>query len=251
MGKEILNVNPFDHSGVPDDNYIGRLSAWYSAGFVLQTALANKLDIDPSEIELAPIQKFAEGNLSVPELFIFDKLANGSGFVNYLNDNIVNLIEEILQYSSGFSNSLLDNERALKYFYNQTYHPLIYAPLGLSLLRSLVDSTHDCGATIGNQGFNELEIISKKITEACLVFEDVLNNQNQGGPLIRINDLDGVKYFEKNDITYVIVHPLWNIEFNDESLFMKNNFVEGNQGNVKYIDFYNLWHRPLWTYHQL
>jgi hypothetical protein len=251
LGKEILNVNPFDQSGVPDDNYIGKLSAWYSAGFVLQTALANKLDIDPSEIELAPIQKFAEDNLSVPELFIFDKLANGSGFVNYLNDNIVNIIEEILQYSSGFSKSLLDNERALKYFYNQTYHPLIYAPLGLSLLRSLVDSTHDCGATIGNQGFNELEIISKKITEACLVFEDVLNNQNQGGPVIKINDLNGVKYFEKDDITYVIVHPLWNIEFKDESLFMKNNFVEGNQGNVKYIDFYNLWHRPLWTYHQL
>ena len=250
LGNQILNVNPFGQDGIPDDNFIGRLSSWYSAGFILQTALANRLDIDPSEIELAPIQKLMDDNLSIPELFIFDKLPNGSGFVNYLNDNLINIIDEILKFNTEFSKSLLNDERALKYFYNQTYHPLIFAPLGLSLLRALVNPSHDCGAINSTIEFEELTKIKDKITDSCEIFEDVL--LNQGGVAIKIKELDGVRYFEKEDYTYVIINPLWNIVYQKEhSLFNKNNFLKGNQNSVKYIDFYNLWHRPLWTYHNL
>jgi DEAD/DEAH box helicase domain-containing protein len=249
LENQILNVNPFGQDGNSNDNFIGRLAAWYSAGFILQTALANRLDINPNEIELAPLQKLVNGNLSIPELFIFDKLPNGSGFVNYLNDNLINIIEEILEFKTEFSRSLLDDERALKYYYNQTYHPLIYAPLGLSLLRALLTPWHDCDGSNFTVQFEELNKIKNKINDSCEIFAAVL--KNQGGDYIKIDELDGIRFFVKNNYTYVIIHPLWNSEYEGDSLFEKNKFVEGNQSTVKYIDFYNLWHRPLWTYHNL
>ena len=248
-GIEIINVNPFAQDQNINPLQIGKFVAWYSAGFILQAALASKLDIDPSEIELAPIQKSPQDNICVPELFLSDKLPNGSGHVNYLKENLTEIIKDLLNSENTFTDNLLKNDRSIKYFYNQQYHPVLYAPLGLSLLRAMFDCNHTCGAN-DDIDFEELKVIFDKMKEAGEIFIKVVKKQTNQPVELKFTYGNNVPYFILNNNAYVIVHPLWNNEYDGDSIFSKKNFIEGNQKNIIYIDFYNVWQRPLWTYHQ-
>lgn len=247
--NQSLNLNPFDNNGQNsniDILKVGVQAAWYSAGFILQSALASRLDIDPSEIELSPLQQFQEGNIRVPELFLSDKLPNGSGHVNFLRANLESIISNVLNTESPFTKNLLENERSIKYYYNQPYHPLLYAPLGISLLRVLYDQKHNCGAE-GNYELAELSKILNEMLTSAEILVDVI--RKQGNEVKLMTSIDGVPYFVYDDIYYVIKHPLWNNE--NCEILLQNKFAEGNQPNVKYIDFYNVWIRPLWVYHKI
>jgi DEAD/DEAH box helicase domain-containing protein len=244
-----LIINPFEDNGQNskiDILRVGVQAAWYSAGFILQSALASKLDIDPSEIELSPLQQFEEGNIRVPELFLSDKLPNGSGHVNFLRANLESIICNVLNMDSPFTKNLLENERSIKYYYNQPYHPLLYAPLGLSLLRALYDKTHYCGAD-GKQDAAELSKIFEEMHRSAEILVDVIRKQGSEVELM-IHD-NNVPYFLYCENYYVLKHPLWNDE--NCEILLQNNFTTGNQPNVRYIDFYNVWIRPLWVYHKI
>lgn len=247
--NQSLNLNPFKDEGQNTEIEIlkvGIQAAWYSAGFILQSALASRLDIDPSEIELSPLQQFSEGNIRVPELFLSDKLPNGSGHVNFLRFNFESIVSNILNTDSPFTKNLLENERSIKYYYNQPYHPLLYAPLGLSLLRVLFEPTNYCGAD-GNFESAELTETLEEMFRSAEILVDVM--RKQGNEVKLLKSPDSVPYFMYNDISYVIKHPLWNDE--NCEILSHNKFTAGNQPNVKYIDFYNVWIRPLWVYHKI
>jgi hypothetical protein len=247
--KTYLDLNPFSDDGQNakiDILKVGIQAAWYSAGFILQSALASRLDIDPSEIELSPLQQFTEGNIRVPELFLSDKLPNGSGHVNFLRSNFESILSNILDTDSPFTKNLLEYERSIKDYYNQPYHPLLYGPLGLSLLRVLYEPTHNCG-TDGNFESAELTEILGEMLRSAEILVDVI--RKQGNEVELLKSADSVPYFMYNDISYVIKHPLWNDE--NCKILSHNKFTVGNQPNVKYIDFYNVWIRPLWVYHKI
>ena len=48
-----------------------------------------------------PIQKYLDEtlNINVPEIFLSDNLANGSGFVSFLNDNFNDLLIKLFKGS--------------------------------------------------------------------------------------------------------------------------------------------------------
>jgi len=217
----------------------GIKAAIYSAAFILQAVVAERLDIEPSEIEISPIQ----GN---SEVFLFDKLPNGSGFVTYLNDNFETIISDVVEGKCFISQSLLEDERALKYFYNQTYHPLINAPLGLSYLRLLLNKNYACGAKTDDKDSNEIKAISNQMKKAGDLFCSIFESYD-------LKDKNGVYYIESavDQKVYVITHPCWNEQKKEsDSLFKYSNFHQDKE-KVSYIDFFNLIYRPLFVFEKL
>ncbi|WP_157600645.1 DUF1998 domain-containing protein, partial [Sphingobacterium spiritivorum] len=81
----------------------GVRSGYYSAAFLLQRILADRLDVDPTEIEIADISmKVLEDgtNRRIAEIILTDELPNGSGFVRFLYNDFQNILSEAMEPSN-------------------------------------------------------------------------------------------------------------------------------------------------------
>ena len=246
LGISMINVNPFDQDGTIKWKNAGRAAGIYSAAFILQAIVAEELDIAPNEIEISPIQKYLDDELtiSVPEIFLSDNLANGSGFVSFLNDNFSNLINKLFNGEYKIYESLLIDERALKYFYNQAYHPIIDPLLGLSYLRLLHNIKYKAGAIYDDQLFDEVVKIKTKMETAGRIFQASF-------PEFVLRNYDDTLFFlEKEGKKYIIIHPFWNTDYQEEenALYRFGNFGVNVATDVVYLDYFNLLHRPLFVY---
>lgn len=245
LGADQIDVSPYNQGNKIDWQFAGKAAGIYSSAFILQAIVAEELDIDPNEIEISPIQKFLDNNIIVPEIFLSDKLANGSGFVSYLYENFTEILNKLFNKEYKIYQSLLIDERALKYFYNQTYHPIIEPLLGLSYLRLLKDKNYKAGAVNNDLSFDEIIGILKKMEQAGKIFSD-----NFGFDLKK--NSNGLFYLEKDNLKYVITHPFWNTKNqNVDSLYRFGNFGTNSIDDVKYIDYFNMIHRPLFVYNEL
>ena len=77
----------------------GVRSGYYSAAFLLQRIIADKLDVDPTEIEIADISRKAlndDTDRYVAEIILTDELPNGSGFVRHLFNNFETILSDTL-----------------------------------------------------------------------------------------------------------------------------------------------------------
>ena len=63
-------------------NYFAIRAAYYSWGYLIRKAIACYLDIDTSELDIGYHISIKTRN---PEVFIVEKLENGSGYCNYLS----------------------------------------------------------------------------------------------------------------------------------------------------------------------
>lgn len=245
----VINVNPFDQDGSIKWSNAGKIAGIYSAAFILQAIVAEELDIDPNEIEISPIQKYLDANLqmSIPEVFLSDNLINGSGFVSFLNNNFNEILNKLFNGEYKICDSLLTNERALKYFYNQQYHPIIDSLLGLSYLRLLFNRSYKAGAVDNDYNYNEVIHIKDKMELAGNIFQNSF-------PEFQLNNLGNkIFYLVKGNLKYVISHPFWNVKNQqDNNLLFNFGRLNVNVPNdVVYIDYFNLLHRPLFVYNQL
>ncbi|MEI6900906.1 MAG: helicase-related protein, partial [Bacteroidota bacterium] len=97
-----LNLNMFSSEHDPwhvKAQSNGVRSGYYSAAFLLQRILAEKLDVDPAEIEIADIsmKNLDDGtDRRIAEIILTDELPNGSGFVRNLYDDFQNILTEAL-----------------------------------------------------------------------------------------------------------------------------------------------------------
>ena len=140
----------------------GVRSGYYSAAFLLQRILADKLDVDPAEIEIADIVKkeLIENSIItrfVAEIILTDELPNGSGFVRYLFNKFQDVITEALNpvipqsyltkiHSVDHHNNCKDAcYECLKVYRNMNYHSLLDWRLGLSIIRLLNNGLYACG----------------------------------------------------------------------------------------------------------
>ncbi|MBK8380602.1 MAG: DUF1998 domain-containing protein [Ignavibacteria bacterium] len=116
------------------------------SSFLLQRILADKLDVDPTEIEIADIstKKLDDGtDRRVAEIILTDELPNGSGFVRYLYNNFQNILAEAMIppdpttylgkiHSATHQHSCKDAcYDCLKVYRNMNYHSLLDWKLGL------------------------------------------------------------------------------------------------------------------------
>lgn len=248
----------------------GVRSGYYSAAFLLQRILADKLDVDPTEIEIADISmKELEDGRRIAEIILTDELPNGSGFVRYLYNNIANILSESINPSN--ANSYLGKIHSqthqgkcddacydcLKVFRNMNYHSLLDWRLGLSMLRIMNDSTFVCG-TDGNFNFVELQNWFEFAKQLRDSFYSSFYSNSQTAEIEEIQGLPIIKFGGKNKRNVImIVHPFWNMRNFTEANWLAEIYneikehTESNGGKISIIDTFNLHRRPGWCYEKL
>ncbi|MEE1885337.1 DEAD/DEAH box helicase [Pedobacter flavus] len=247
----------------------GVRSGYYSAAFLLQRILADKLDVDPTEIEIADIPvKVLEDGRRIAEIILTDELPNGSGFVRYLYNNLAIILSESINPSN--ANSYLGKIHSqthqgkcddacydcLKVFRNMNYHSLLDWRLGLSMLRVMNDSTFVCGAD-GNFNFIELQNwldFAKQLRDSF--FFSFYSHSNTA-VRTEVNGLPIIKMGNRQRNVVMIIHPFWNMRNFTEANWLAEIYneiklhTESNGGKISIIDTFNLHRRPGWCYEKL
>lgn len=269
----VLTLDMFEHASPL--NYAGIRSAFYSAAFLLQRVIADKLDVDPVEIEIADIRRVSlkneKNSIQTAEIILTDELPNGSGFVRHLFNNINDIIREIInkQYGEGYLAQIHSgNHRknckdacydCLKVFRNMNYHGLLDWRLGIALLRIMANKNYIAGADGKFNDFIELEgwqgdTIKLRDSFAESFEFDVLDHFKLPAVLV-----------SKSRFYYVIIiHPFWKCKINDsgipdfpdipwlaEGIYEVYQEAQKNNGQIRFVDTFNLHRRPGWCYQKL
>lgn len=199
--KDTLDLN------VKTGNRSAIRAAFYSAAFLLQRALADKLDVEPDEIEIC--EKIDDNHC--PVIYLSDALANGADIVSHLyqEGKLKDLITRIVNFDSfdsektakekSFMQSLISEEhrkecltacqQCLMTYSNRGYHHVLDWRLGVGILRLMLDPNYDFGFDEGNrEKYEELKDYDNIVKACCTKLG--IDNNGAGG-----------KY---------IYHPLWN-----------------------------------------
>lgn len=277
---EILRISPIDVPSaltldmfnlITSLNYAGIRAAFYSAAFLLQRVIADKLDIDPTEIEIADIRKVVtENGKNTAEIILTDELPNGSGFVRHLYNNIQEIIQKSItkQDDEGYLAQIhSENHRenckdacydCLKVFRNMNYHGLLDWRLGMALLRVLDNRNYLAGADGQFDGFLELKGWS----------EDAKRLRDSFAESFEFDVLDGyglpaVMASKSRSHYIIVIHPFWNCRTNEDGIpdvpdtwlgeCVHRVYQEAikNNGTLRFIDTFNLHRRPGWCYQKL
>ena len=246
----------------------GVRSGYYSAAFLLQRILADKLDVDPTEIEIADIsmKTLDDGtDRRIAEIILTDELPNGSGFVRYLYNNFQNILAEAMIppdptnylgkiHSTTHQHSCKDAcYDCLKVYRNMNYHSLLDWKLGLAMMRVMSDSTYVCGTDGKFTDYIELN--------DWLAFATTLRNsfaQSFGFThLSEINGLPVIKFGRNQKNVIMIVHPFWDLRNIREANWLAetkaeiDEYTSSRNGTVSIVDTFNLHRRPGWCYEKL
>lgn len=150
-----LILEPFhcDQDGKLDFRTQGVRAAYYSLSFILQRAIASRLDIDPTEIDVVEVLS-KPGRLG--EVCLADEKINGSGFVAHFYEHFPDYVKRILDGEDVYFKKMLSDEhidecdsscyKCLQTYRNMPYHGLLDWRLGIALFRVMVDSSYKAGA---------------------------------------------------------------------------------------------------------
>ena len=192
-------------------------AAFYSAAFLLQRALADKLDVQPDEIEIC---EKIDNQHDYPSIYLSDALPNGAGIVSYLYEDgkLEDLINSIINFDSfdanktpkenSFMQSIISDDhrhncltacqKCLLTYSNRGYHHIIDWRLGVGLLRLMMDEKYDFGFNKEKRKNYEEFSDWHEILSACSAKLN-LESTSYGQSCWMIN----------NECT-IIYHPLWN-----------------------------------------
>ena len=262
-----LNLNM--HNPLNPSSF-GVRSAFYSAAFLFQRILADRLDVDPNEIELADIRQVTLVNNPhryAGEIILTDELPNGSGFVRYLYENLEAIIHDSLDPSAddGYlqqihSNTHTDNckdacYQCLKVFRNMNYHSLLDWRLGLALIRIFADKEYYTGTDGEFADYIELRNWNDFAANLRNDFASSFNLPADN--LVVYDNLPGILFGRHNENVILVVHPFWDLNHLREGSWLYNsysnalNYANSHNGSLKVIDTFNLHRRPGWCYQKL
>jgi len=245
----------------------GVRAGYYSAAFLLQRIIADRLDVDPAEIEIADIlrKKIQEEPARfAAEIILTDELPNGSGFVRRLHDDFESILQTAINpsphdsylwgiHAPGHATGCQDAcYECLKVYRNMSFHGLLDWKLAVSMMRILSSTDYRCGAD-GNFGFTEL--MNWK-SQAMKMLQDFARSFGLPGPLER----QGLPYIPQRADSgniILVVHPFWKLQFQQpenwfqEILSELRTEAESSGGKLEVIDSFNLHRRPGWCYEKL
>jgi DEAD/DEAH box helicase domain-containing protein len=190
-------------------------AAFYSAAFILRAVAADRLDIDPEEIDISNVRQITlDSGAKSGEIVINDHLANGAGFTAWIAGNWLDLLAETVSASpppDSFPGALIAPGHriscdssccdCLRQYRNMSYHGLMDWRLGLSLLRCLAAETFRCGldGTFGEPDLADWPAFAEAWRDTfCECFAGC--TPRQFGPL---------PAFEVGGSSVIVVHPLW------------------------------------------
>ena len=184
-------------------------ASFISWGFILRKSICDHLDIESSELDVGfHVNKEKKG-----ELFFVEKLENGAGYCNYLNDksqpNIPRLVLIDPLQKDGNIYSLLKDEKHIKNcssscydclrdYYNQQYHSILDWRLGLDLARVSFDNEFVADFTSEYWVLHIYELVTQ------LAFRKKGKRQ----------EIDnGINIIKCGSEIYLITHPFWSDKY--------------------------------------
>lgn len=247
-----LLLSPF-----PTDSPTGSLrpaavkAAVYSAAFLLQRTLADRLDIDAEEIEIARLERRAAttGGHPVAELIFSDKLLNGAGFVAFAEKNLPELLAALTATGAsvpgyGFAAHVRTAAHVahcetacyecLRAFRNMAFHGLLDWRLGLAYCRTLLDANYSAGLDGNFAAYPELT----DWPALALALRDQFAAAFDLTPIV----LGQLPALRVGQCTVVLTHPLWSEAAPTGLLAKAIGLAE--PGEVHMLDTFNLSRRP-------
>jgi DEAD/DEAH box helicase domain-containing protein len=227
-------------------------AAYYSAAFLVRSIAAERLDIDPEEIDISNVRRFEIGAGSfVGEIVINDHLPNGAGFTSWIAENWRTILESAVDPAppeDTFAGGLLSESHkmcdsscpdCLRHYRNMNYHGLLDWRLGLSMLRVLAGESYSCGL---DSQFTDPEIADWLDTarvlrdQFCASFEQCTSR-----------DFGPLPGFVAGRKAVIVTHPLWNGErpmgICAEAIAAADAGIE-----VRFLDTFNILRRASWAY---
>jgi hypothetical protein len=247
-------------------------AAYYSAAFILRSAMASRLDVDPDELRISTLQSARDSNeLSVNRIVMSDVLDNGAGFCKKIGEEGYDELLGCIKFQD-FSRhgylaeikDLIDESHAkncstsgyccLHEYKNQPYHSVLDWRLGLSLLRVMSDSDFGCGVLDG-PGSNDavtrnvFALLEQEVREFC---------ETQDLEFRPAGQLSGFIFPPDNRSSaakhVLAVHPLWDYRGGrSEGLTatqMDNSVLATAMSEIDpemepdFVDLFNLVRRP-------
>lgn len=150
---ELLNCNDRLNLDTRTGNKSAIRAAFYSAAFLLQRVLADKLDVQPNEIEIS--EKIGENG--VPVIYLHDALPNGAGIVSYLYHGLDDLLKEICDTTEDGGNKFIQHllkhrkncvtacQHCLLSYDNRGFHHVLDWRMGLGILQLMKNPEYDFG----------------------------------------------------------------------------------------------------------
>ena len=204
---EIINGNDFVDLNLTTGNVSAIRAAFFSAAFLIQRTLADRLDVSPDEIE---ISDKIENNR--PVIYLSDAAPNGAGIVSYLyhEGHLTDILRDITEFRTPFMQSLISDkhrhscktacQECLLTYSNRGFHHVLDWRLGVSILRLMLDPSFDCGfnpATRAN--YQELSDYDELVCECAKKLRQ---------------DWTAGNYYHKasyiSNVTNIIIYnPLW------------------------------------------
>lgn len=237
-----LSLDPLHaHGGVK--------SAIYSAAFILNSYVADELDINPEELNICNFQRSDIGGKYVGDVTISDKLSNGSGFAYWTFANWDNIIKEILSPTNpqSYSSMIVSEDHrsscasacydCLMSFWNMQYHGLLDWRLGFSYLRILKSPDYLCGL---NGDFSSPEL------QGWLEFAEAEGRRYAEGFNCEFKDDGPLPWLQIDGKAIIIVHPLWDTRH--PVGILAEAIVNCGDSNPGFIDTFNLLRRPSWCH---
>jgi hypothetical protein len=235
----------------PGRHWAGVKGAYYSAAFILRSIVAEKLDIDPDEIEISNVRQVEiSPDVVAGEIVLSDYLPNGAGFSQWCYNNWRDLIEYATDVNAPletFIGELISDKHkqncdssgydCLRNYRNMVYHSLLDWRLGLALLRCLKEDTYKCGID-GNFDTPELdgwEALATRLRDSfCDSFACTPRN---------FGTLPGLQL---GDHDVIVVHPLWN--WGQPREILAEAIADATEEEPRFLDTFNILRRESWAY---
>lgn len=205
---EIISGNDFVDLNITTGNESAIRAAFFSAAFLLQRTLADKLDVSPDEIEIS--DKIENNH---PVIYLSDAAPNGAGIVSYLyqQGNLRSIIEDIIDFRTDFMKSLISDkhrhscktacQNCLLTYNNRGFHHIIDWRLGVSLLRLMLNPNFDFGFNPASRTqYQEFADYDKLVSECAQKLRQDWSKGNYYKETRNIRGIDNV----------IIYNPLWN-----------------------------------------
>lgn len=254
----------------------GVKSAIFSAAFLLRSVFTQQQDVDNSELEVLGLRHYINEDGSKVTGFSYgDKLSNGSGFSQKLNDNLSEYINLCLDPTGNFNGEIVqfvidllsvknqencdvaDYTNLLNYR-NKRFHPLLNWRLGVSYLRLLrgnedeIEKVINADASLPEFGaFYGKETWLKGLG---VQLEEFKNEYGINSELITDFKIPFLQCNQNSDYANKIIipyHPLWNKESLNNNPLIKKILDELDNEEIIYIDSFNLANRPGDCYEKL
>lgn len=203
---EIKKCKDFVDLNLKSGNESAIRAAFFSAAFLLQRTLADKLDVSPDEIEIS--DKIENDK---PVIYLSDSAPNGAGIVSYLyqDNHLKEILQDITEFKTAFMQSLISDKHrkscktscqdCLLTYNNRGFHHVLDWRLGVSILRLMLDPNFDFGFNPATRGqYQEFSDYEELVADCA---QKLRQTWTMGAYWKKVST--------RNIDNLIIYHPLW------------------------------------------